>query len=477
MKNKGLTSNQDREKFSSRLGFILISAGCAIGLGNVYRFPITTGAYGGGFFVLMYLLFLVILGIPVMTCELTVGRASQRSIVSSFHVLQQGKPKSQQKWGFMRYIGFAGNYLLMMFYTIITGWMCVYFIKYLTGSIGTSTDPAVLGDLFGSLVTNAGINVAATVVVIFIGFGVCAIGLKNGVERITKYMMVALLALLVGLAVYSCTLSGAGEGISFYLIPSAERLSEAGFFKTVTSAMGQAFFTLSIGIGSIAIFGSYIDKERKLTGEAITIASLDTFVALVAGLIIFPACYTFNGGQTANADNVGAGFLFTTLSATFNSMGPVAGRIIGALFFLFMMFAAFSTVIAVFENIVSFWKELTPLKRWQICLINFFLMSVLTLPAIFGNGLLSNITIGGKGIMDMEDFVLSNLLLPFGSMVYVLFCTSKYGWGYQNFLVEVNTGKGLQFKKGLRIYMSYVLPVIIMAVFVLSLLSYFGVIK
>ncbi len=469
---KSEKQGQEREKLSSRLGFILISAGCAIGLGNVYRFPITTGAYGGGFFVLMYLVFLVLLGIPVMTCELTVGRASQRSIVSSFHVLQ--KPK--QKWGFMRYVGFAGNYLLMMFYTVITGWMCVYFIKYLTGSIVDITDIGALGQAFGSVVSDTGINVGATYAVVFIGFAVCAIGLKNGVEKVTKYMMVALLGLLVGLAIYSCTLSGAKDGIYFYLVPSAERLAEAGFFKTVTSAMGQAFFTLSIGIGSIAIFGSYIGKERKLTGEAITIASLDTFVALVAGLIIFPACYTFNGGQTANADTVGAGFLFTTLSATFNSMGPIVGRIIGTLFFLFMMFAAFSTVIAVFENIVSFWLELTGLKRWQVCLINFFIMAALTLPAIFGNGLLSYVTIGGKAIMDMEDFVISNLLLPLGSMVYVLFCTNRYGWGFDNFIAEVNTGKGVTFKKGLRVYMTYVLPVIIMAVFILSLLSYFGVI-
>lgn len=461
----------EREKFGSRLGFILISAGCAIGLGNVYRFPVTTGAYGGGFFVLIYIAFLILLGIPVMTCELAVGRASQRSIATSFNVLQ----KPGQKWGFMKYLGIAGNYLLMMFYTVITSWMVIYFAKYLFGTMNTSTDASTLGGVFGSTVTNTGLNVIVTFAVIILGFGVCALGLKNGVERITKYLMLMLFFLLIGLAIYACTLSGAKDGLYFYLVPSIEKLQETGVTTLVSSAMGQAFFTLSIGIGSIAIFGSYIGKERRLLGEAVTITSLDTCVALLAGFIIFPACFTFNGGQTADAGSVGASFLFTTLSATFNNMGTVGGRIIGTLFFLFMTFAAMSTVIAVFENIVSFWIELTKLKRWQICLINAGIMLVLVLPAIFGNSIWSGLSINGKALMDMEDFFVSNLLLPVGSFVYVLFCTRKFGMGYDKFDLEVNSGKGMRFPKWLKFYMQYVLPLIIIAVLVLTMLSYFGV--
>ena len=456
----------NREKFGSRLGFILISAGCAIGLGNVYRFPITTGAYGGAIFVLIYIAFLLLLGVPAMTAELAVGRASQRSIASSFETLQ----KPGQKWGFMKYLGIAGNYLLMMFYTVISGWMLIYFIKYLDGSIMPYKGEQ-LGEIFGATVTNTGLGIAATFAVIIICFGICSLGLQNGVERITKGMMLALFVLMVGLAIYSCTLSNAAEGLKFYLVPSLSNLEEAGIWTVISAAMGQAFFTLSVGMGSIAIFGSYIGKERRLLGETATIISLDTFVALMSGLIIFPACYTFNNGVTADAGTVGAGFLFTTLSSIFNSMP--GGRIVGALFFLFMIFASFSTVIAVFENIMSFWIELTPLKRKSIAAINIVLMFVLVIPAILGNGVWSGITLGGKAIMDIEDFIISNNILPIGALFYVVFCSwNKIGWGWGNFINETNTGeKGPKFPKWLRVYAKYILPIIILIVWAQGYIS------
>ena len=451
-----------REKLGSRLGFILISAGCAIGLGNVYRFPIITGAYGGAAFVLMYILFLLVLGLPVMVAELAVGRASQRSIATSFDVLE--KPK--QKWHLMKYVGVAGNYLLMMFYCTISCWMFVYFGKYLNGSIVNITDASALGDVFGGIVSNTGLNLIMTFVVVVIGFGVCALGLQKGVERITKVMMIVLLALLVGLAVYSCTLSNAAEGLKFYLIPSFKKMAEEGVGTVVSAAMGQAFFTLSIGIGSVAIFGSYIGKERRLVGEAVTIISLDTFVALMSGLIVFPGCFTYNNGVTADAGTVGAGFLFTTLSSIFNQMP--GGRIVGTLFFLFMIFAAMSTVIAVFENIVSFWLELTKIPRWAVCLINIALVAVLCLPTVFSGNLWADVKVFGLNFMDLEDTIVSKWLLPLGSLVYVLFCTTRYGWGAKNFLNEVNAGKGAKFPKFMVPYMKYVLPVIIIAIFVVS---------
>ncbi len=454
----------EREKLGSRLGFILISAGCAIGLGNVYRFPIITGAYGGAAFVLMYIAFLLLLGLPVMVAELAVGRASQRSIATSFDVLE--KPK--QKWHLMKYVGVGGNYLLMMFYCTISCWMLVYFYKYLSGSIIDIKDASALGDVFGSVVSNTNLNIFATFGVIAIGLGVCALGLQKGVERITKVMMVALLALLVGLGVYSCTLSNAAEGLRFYLIPSFSKMAEAGVGTVISAAMGQAFFTLSIGIGSVAIFGSYIGKERRLVGEAVTIISLDTFVALMSGLIVFPACFTYNNGVTADAGTVGAGFLFTTLSSIFNQMP--GGRIVGTLFFLFMIFAALSTVIAVFENIVSFWLELTKLPRWAVCLINVGLMAVLCLPAILSGNVWADIKVAGLSFMDLEDTIVSKWLLPIGSLVYVLFCTTRYGWGADNFFKEVNTGKGPKFPKFFIPYMKYVLPIIIIAVFIMSVI-------
>jgi len=454
---------QSREKFASRLGFILISAGCAIGLGNVYRFPIITGAYGGGIFVLIYIAFLVLLGLPIMSAELAVGRGSQRSIASSFDVLE----KKGQKWHLMKYLGICGNYLLMMFYTVISGWMVIYFVKYLTGSIMSASGVEGLSAVFGSMVSNPGLMVVSAFAVILICFGICSMGLQKGVEGITKWMMVALLALMIGLAVYSATLPNAAEGLRFYLVPSLKRLEEAGVSTVISAAMGQSFFTLSLGIGSIAIFGSYIGKERRLLGESVTIVCLDTFVAIMSGMIIFPACFTYNQGVTADAGSVGAGFLFTTLSSIFNGMP--GGRVIGMLFFLFMIFASFSTVIAVFENIMSFWLELTKLNRRMIALINAALLMVLSLPCALSLNVWSSVKIFGLGIMDLEDFAVSNLLLPIGSLFYVLFCTTRYGWGWDRYFAEVNLGdRGARLPRWIRPYMTYVLPLIILAVLAMS---------
>lgn len=453
-----------REKFSSRLGFILISAGCSIGLGNVYRFPILTGSYGGALFVLIYIGFLLLMGLPIMTMELSVGRASQRSIASSFDVLE----KPGQKWHLLKYTGIAGNYLLMMFYTIISAWMVIYFAKYAGGSILQYKTAAELGDVFGGVVSNTPLLIGVTVGVIVVCFGICSLGLQNGVEKITKYMMIALFVLMVCIAAYCCTLDNAAEGLKFYLVPTLDGVREHGIWTVITAAMGQSFFTLSIGIGSIAIFGSYISKDRSLPGEALTIMSLDTFVALMSGVIIFPACFTYNNGVTADASTVGASFLFTTLSSIFNAM-PF-GRSIGALFFVFMIFAALSTVIAVFENIISFWLELTKLKRWQVALINIGLVTVLSLPCILGFTVWSDFRIAGKGIMDLEDFAVSNILLPLGSLAYVLFCTSRYGWGWDKYFGEVNEGRGLKLKKWLRPYLAYALPPVIIVLFIFSII-------
>ena len=365
-----------------------------------------------------------------------------------------------------------GNYLLMMFYTTISGWMVAYFIKYATGSILDASGAEALGQVFGALVSNPVKVALGTLFVILVCFLVCSLGLQKGVEKITKIMMIALFLLMSGLAVYSCTLSNAGEGLKFYLIPSLSKIKEAGVWQVISAAMGQAFFTLSIGIGSIAIFGSYIGKDRSILGESITIVSLDTFVALMSGLIIFPACFTFNGGQTADAAGVGASFLFTTLSSIFNSMP--GGRIVGMLFFLFMIFASFSTVIAVFENIISFWLELTQFSRTKAAVINIILMIVLSVPCVLSLNLWSDITIGSKTFMDLEDFIVSNLLLPIGSLFYILFCTKRYGWGWDNFIQEVNTGKGLKFPKWLRLYVSYLLPLIIIAILIISVLPVFA---
>ena len=460
-------SMEKRETFSSRLGFVLISAGCAIGLGNVWRFPYITGKYGGAAFVLLYLLFLVILGLPVMVMELAGARASQRSIALSFQRLE---PKGS-KWHWYSYVGFAGNYLLMMFYTVIAGWLLYYFVKMLRGDfVGLDTE-GVAGQ-FGQLMGAPGVMTLYMVIVVCIGMLVCAQGLRNGVERVNKVMMVCLLALMVVLAVNSVLLEGAGEGLRFYLQPNFHNLAynaEGSWIlgEVVFAAMGQAFFTLSLGIGAIAIFGSYIGKEHRLAGEALRIGVLDTCVAFVAGLIIFPACSAF-GVSTGE----GPSLVFITLPNIFNAM-PM-GRLWGAAFFLFLSFAALSTVIAVFENIISFTMDRWRMSRKKAVLINFAGVLVLSMPCVLGCSLWSGFTVLGMDVSGIEDFLVSQNILPLGSLLYVLFCTSKRGWGWNRFLAEANQGDGLAFPKGVRFYVSYILPLIVLFIFVMGYWNQFG---
>lgn len=442
----------EREKFGSRLGFILISAGCAIGLGNVWRFPYIVGQYGGAAFILVYLLFLVIFGVPIMAMEFAVGRASQRSLVCSFKAIE---PRGS-KWHWFGWVGLAGNYLLMMFYTTVSGWMFAYFIKMVRGSfVGQNTQQ--IADQFAAMKASPLQTVGYMALVTVLGFLVCSMGLKKGVEKINKVMMLALLAIIAVLAVRSVTLAGAGEGLRYYLVPDFARFSE-NRGETVFAAMGQAFFTLSIGMGSMAIFGSYIGKERRLMGEAVSVAALDTFVAFAAGLIVIPACFAYDVDPAA-----GPGLLFETLPQVFNSMA--GGRVWGALFFLFMIFAAMSTVTAVFENLISFFMDMWGWSRRKACLFNGAAMLVLALPCALGFNLLAGVhPLGGTStIMDLEDFIISNNILPLGSLVYVLFCSwNKRGWGWAPFMQEVNTGDGLRFPNGLRVYCKYVLPVILL---------------
>ena len=458
---------EKRETFSSRLGFVLISAGCAIGLGNVWRFPYITGKYGGAAFVLLYLLFLVILGLPVMVMELAVGRASQRSIAQSFQKLE---PRGS-KWHWYSYIGFAGNYLLMMFYTVIAGWLLYYFIKMLRGDF-TGLDADGVAGQFGELMGRPGIMTAFMVVVVCIGMFVCAQGLRNGVERVNKVMMLCLLALMVVLAVNSVLLEGAGEGLRFYLQPNFRNLvydENGGWIlgETIFAAMGQAFFTLSLGIGAIAIFGSYIKKEHRLAGEAIRIGVLDTCVAFTAGLIIFPACSAF-GVSTGE----GPALVFVTLPNIFNHMA--LGRLWGGAFFLFLSFAALSTVIAVFENIISFTMERWELSRKKAVLFNFIAVLALSMPCVLGFNVWSGLTVLGMDVSGVEDFLVSQNILPLGSLLYVLFCTSRKGWGWEKFLEEANTGDGIRFPRAVRFYVSYILPVIVLFIFLMGYWNLFG---
>ena len=468
MNNKSF-SGEGREKFASRLGFVLISAGCAIGLGNVWRFPYIVGQYGGAAFILLYLLFLVIFGLPIMTMEFSVGRASGKSIADSFRVLE---PKGT-KWHWFGWVGMLGNYMLMMFYTTITGWMFIYLVKMLKGDF-VSVDTTQITQQFELMKANPLLLAGAMALVTAVGFLICSFGLKNGVEKITKVMMLALLTIIVVLAIYVMTLSGAGEGYKYYLIPDFNKLfySAEGKFifgDVVFAALGQAFFTLSIGMGSMAIFGSHISKDRRLLGEATTIAALDTGVAFVAGLIVIPACFAFGVDQKA-----GPGLIFEALPAVFNSMGPVGCVVWGSLFFVFMLFAALSTVVAVFENIISFGCELWGWSRRKSCLINFGLMVVLALPCVFGFNILSGITPLGVGsnLMDLEDFIISNNILPLGSLVYVLFCAlDKKAWGWNQFLTEANTGKGLKFPKALRFYCKWILPILLIVLWAQGILT------
>ena len=450
----------EREKFASRLGFILISAGCAIGLGNVWRFPFITGKYGGAAFVLVYLVFLVILGLPIMVMEFAVGRASQKSAALSFNVLE---PKGTQ-WHLYRYGAMAGNYLLMMFYTTVGGWMLAYVCKMFLGEFQGMDSGAVTG-VFFDMLAQPGPMIGWMLVVTLLGFGICSLGLQKGVERITKVMMTCLLLLMLVLVVRSVTLDGALEGLRFYLVPAFHNLlydAEGSFIlgAAIYDAMSQAFFTLSLGIGALAIFGSYIGRERSLTGEAISVGVLDTFVALIAGLIIFPACFAF-GVQP----NQGVGLVFMTLPNVFNQM-PL-GNVWGGLFFLFMSFAALSTIIAVFENIVAFAMDLG-WSRKKAIVVNGAALILLSLPCVLGFNVWSGFTTPVGNIQDLEDFVVSNNLLPLGSLVYLLFCTSRRGWGWKSFIEEADAGQGVKFPKWARVYVSRILPIIVLVIFVMG---------
>ena len=449
----------EREKLGSRMGFILLSAGCAIGIGNVWRFPYITGLYGGSAFVLFYLFFLFTMGIPVMTMEFAVGRASRRSIIKSFTKLE----KPGAKWHLHGYLGMAGNYLLMMFYTTVAGWMLYYFYQMLTGKF-TGKSPEQVGAMFQDMLSEPLVLTVSMVVVVAAGILICSMGLQKGVERITKIMMSLLLVIIVVLAVHGLTLEGSMEGVKFYLLPDFQRMKQVGIWETVTAAMNQAFFTLSLGIGSMAIFGSYIDKKRTLLGEAVNIAVLDTFVALVSGLIIFPTCFAFGISPDA-----GPQLIFVTLPNVFNSMA--GGRIWGTLFFVFMTFAAFSTILAVFENIISCCMDLFHWSRKKACLVNLAALIVLSLPCVLGYNLWSAFQPLGEGsaVLDLEDFAVSNVILPIGSLCYLLFCVTRYGWGFDHYLEETNTGTGLKMPKGLRFYLSYILPVLLVFLIVLGL--------
>ncbi len=452
---------EKRERLSSRIGFILISVGCAVGLGNVWRFPYITGKYGGAAFVLIYLVFLAILGLPIMVMEFSVGRASQRSAARSFHVLE---PKGS-KWHIASWLIMAGNYVLMMFYTTVAGWMLIYIKKMVAGEFAQETvdTGAVFNEMLGSPTGMVG----GMLVVVVLGTLVCSIGLQKGVERITKWMMSLLFVILLVLCVRSVTLPGAGEGLAFYLVPDFSKITEAGIGNVLYAAMGQAFFTLSLGIGAMAIFGSYVNRERSLTGEALNVCVLDTVVAFLAGLIIFPACFAFdvNPGE-------GPGLVFVTLPNIFQQMA--GGRIFGTLFFVFMSFAALSTVIAVFQNIISFYQDLLGFGKRKAAIVNGIVIAILSIPCALGFNLWSGVQPLGFDIQGFEDFIISNNILPIGSLIYLVFCTWRYGWGWKKFTEEADSGKGLKFPKWSRVYVAYILPIIVLVIFVMGYLQAFG---
>ena len=453
---------EQREQLGSRLGFILLSAGCAIGIGNVWKFPYMVGQYGGGAFVLIYLFFLVILGIPVMTMEFAMGRAGQRSPARLY---QQLEPKGS-KWHLHGYVAMAGNYILMMFYTSVAGWMLDYFVRTAGGQfVGADTDGVAAQ--FSQMLGDPLRMTLFMGIIVVLGFLVCSFSLQKGLERITKWMMVALLVIMVVLAINSVCTAGGSQGLRFYLVPDLARMKKVGIGNVVAGAMNQAFFTLSLGIGAMAIFGSYIGKERALMGESARVAALDTLVALCSGLIIFPACFAY-GVQPDS----GPSLIFITLPNIFNHM-PL-GRVWGSLFFVFMSFAAFSTVLGVFENIVSCTMDLSGWSRKKACLFNGILMRLLSMPCVLGFNVLSKFQpLGpGTGVLDLEDFVVSNLLLPLGSLIFIFFCTSRYGWGWKNFTKEANSGKGLKVQRWMRGYMCYVLPVLVAVILVLGLIRH-----
>ena len=449
-----------RENFRSRMGFLLVSAGCAIGIGNVWRFPTITGQYGGGYFVLFYLICLVIMGIPVMTMELAVGGASRKSAVRAYQTLE----KPGQKWHIHGWFCMIGCCLLMMYYTSVTGWMVDYFCKFLTGRFTAGMDSEQINGVFGQMLSSPGELTLYMVIVVVAGFLICSIGVQKGLERITKVMMVALLGLIVVLAIHSLTLPGAAEGMKFYLLPSADSIRANGLGHTITAAMNQAFFTLSLGIAAMEIFGSYMSREHTLAGEATRICILDTFVALMSGVIIFPACFSYG----VRPDD-GTSLIFKTLPNVFVNMQ--GGRLWGTLFFLFMIFASFSTVLAVFENLLAFAVDTFGISRKKASVIGCIAILVLSMPCVLGFNVWGDLQlIGGRGVLDSEDFLVSNLLLPIGSIIYLLFCVSRWGWGFDHYLEEANTGAGPKLPRWLRPYFRYVLPVLIVIILVQGLI-------
>lgn len=445
----------ERESFKSRLGFILVSAGCAIGIGNVWRFPYVAGENGGGLFVLLYLIFLVLMGIPVLTMELAVGRASRKSAVLGYKKLE--KPKS--KWHIHGWFCMLGCYLLMMYYTTVSGWMTSYFYKFATGTFESGMTSEQVSGVFSQLQSNPIEMVIWMAIITILGFLVCSRGIQKGIEKVSKVMMIALLVLILALAINSILLSGAGEGLKFYLVPDFEKVSEIGIGNIVSAAMNQSFFTLSLGIAAMEIFGSYMSKDNTLPGESVKICALDTFVAIMAGLIIFPACFSYG----VEPDQ-GPALIFITLPNVFVNMA--GGRIWGTLFFLFMTFACFSTIIAVFENIISFCIDMFKISRKKSVVINAVIILIASLPCVFGFNIWSGFELFGQNVLGMEDFLVSNILLPVGSLIYLLFCVTKFGWGFDNYLTECNTGKGMKFARFLKPYFQFVLPILVLIVLV-----------
>ena len=450
-----------REHLGSRLGFILLSAGCAIGIGNVWKFPWMTGQYGGGAFVLIYLLFLLVLGVPVLTMEFAMGRAAQKSPLKMYGQLKPGS-----RWGWHGYVCLLGNIVLMMFYTTVAGWMLQYFVDTAAG-VYAGLDTAGIEAKFGEMLASPGKMAFYMGIVVAVGFSVISFGVQKGLERVTKWMMMVLILLMWVLAFHSMTLSGGSKGLAFYLVPDFRRMADIGVGNVIVGAMNQAFFTLSLGIGAMAIFGSYIGKGRALMGEAVRVSLLDTMVALCSGLIIFPACFAY--GVDVNS---GPALVFMTLPNVFNHI--TLGRFWGSLFFLFLTFAAFSTVLAVFENIVCCVSELTGWSRKKTCFLCCVGIFLLSLPCLLGYNLWQNVRpIAGHDILDSEDFLVSNIMLPLGSLIFVLFCTTRYGWGWEKFMKEANEGTGLKAAKWMRPYMTYVLPVIVFVIFVIGLVGFF----
>ena len=449
-----------RESFKSRLGFLLVSAGCAIGIGNVWRFPYVTGQNGGGIFVLFYLIFLVIMGLPVLTMELAVGRASRKSAVLGYKALE----KKGSKCHIHGWVAIFGCCMLMMYYTTVSGWMVTYFFKFLTGSFKSGMTTEDTAQAFSNLLGDPKQMAFWMILTVVVGFLVCSRGLQNGLEKISKFMMTALLLLIVVLAVHSLTLSNAAEGVKFYLVPNTEAVAAVGLKNVITAAMNQAFFTLSLGVAAMEIFGSYMGKDHTLAGEGVRICALDTFVAIMAGLIIFPACFSYNVEVDA-----GPRLIFITLPNVFINMS--GGRIWGSLFFLFMTFASFSTVIAVFENIMSFCMDMFGWSRNKAALINCIVILIASLPCVLGYNVWSNLhLIGGRDVLDSEDFIVSNLLLPIGSLIYLLFCVTKWGWGFEKYCEEANTGDGIKISKKLRPYFQFILPILIVFILIQGLI-------